>query len=144
MIIYGETNLWEMIRHCCDEKAYRDPQECFWSAQSVCFGTSSRILFFLLSMTPPSHKQAAGFAYFFSFFHLLKHVHFHFKHVREMASVSAAVTAFHRRAGDVCLWDTHKIDLATDTTTQSVLQGTAAPEGVPKSQKQSVSKSDKL
>lgn len=83
---------------------------------------------------------------FIYFFHLLKHVHLHFKHVREMASVSAAVTVFHRQAGGVCLWDTHKIDLATDTTTQSVLQGTAAPEGVPKSQKLSVSiiESDKL
>lgn len=63
-------------------------------------------------MTPPSHKQAGRFF----FFNLLKHVHLHFKYVKEMASVSAAVTAFGRQAGDVCLCDTDKIYHATDTT----------------------------
>lgn len=61
-------------------------------------------------MTPPSHRQAARFSSFFFrlffFLDLLKHVHLHFKHVKEMASVSAAVTVFGRQAGDVCLCDT--------------------------------------
>lgn len=75
----------------------------------------------------------------------LKRVHLHFKHVKEMASISAAVTVFCRQAGDVCLCDTDKIYLAADTTAQPVLQGTVAPKGVTESQKQSVSilKSDK-
>lgn len=46
-------------------KAYWDPQEGIWSTQSVCFCTSSYFAFFVLSMTPPSHRQAARFFFFF-------------------------------------------------------------------------------
>lgn len=83
-------------------------------------------MFFVLSMTPSSHRQAGRFF----FLDLLKHVHLHFKPVKEMASVSAAVTVFGRQAGDVCLCDTGKIYLAADTTVQHVLQGTVAQIGV--------------
>lgn len=115
-------------------KAYWDPQESIWSARRVCLCTSSHFVFFVLSVTPPSHRQAGG-----GFFFSLKHVHLHFKHVKEMASVSAAVTVFGRQAGDVCLCDTDKIYLAADTTVQRVLQGTVARMGVTESQKQSES-----
>ena len=47
-------------------KAYWDPQEDIWSTPSACFRTSSYIMFFLLSLTPPSHRQAGR--YFFLFF----------------------------------------------------------------------------
>lgn len=71
---------------------------------------------------------------------LLKHVHLHFKHVKEMASVSAAVTVFGRQAGDVCLCDTDIIHLAADTTMQHVLQGAGAQMGASwKRQKQAMS-----
>lgn len=95
-------------------------------------------------MTPPSHRQAARFSSFFFrlffFLDLLKHVHLHFKHVKEMASVSAAVTVFGRQAGDVCLCDTDRIHLAADTTMQHVLQGAGAQMGASwKRQKQAVS-----
>lgn len=76
-------------------------------------------------MTPPSHRQAGRF--FFS--HPLKHIHLHFKHVKEMASVSAAVTVFGRQARAACLCDTDKIYLAANTTLQHVLQGTVAQNG---------------
>lgn len=85
-------------------------------------------------MTPPSHRQAGRF-----FLDLLKHVHLHFKHVKEMASVSAAVTVFGRQAGAVCLCDTDKIYLAADTAVQHVLQGTIAQMGVTEGQNQCVS-----
>lgn len=49
-----------MIRHMfAVGKAHRDPQECFWRAQSVCFCTSLHFLSFVLSTTPSSHRQAA-------------------------------------------------------------------------------------
>lgn len=80
-------------------------------------------MFFVLSVTPPSHRQAGRFYFilFFSLVDLLKHVHLHFKHVKEMASASAAVTVFGRQARDVCLCDTDKkkyiyIYLAADTS----------------------------
>lgn len=79
-------------------------------------------MFFVLSMTPPSHRQAGRF--FFFFLDPLKHIHLHFKHVKEMASVSAAVTVLGRQAREACLCDTDKIYLAADTTAQHVLQGT--------------------
>lgn len=63
-----------------------------------------------------------------------------------MASISAAVTAFGRQAGDVCLCDTDKIHLAADTAVQHVLQGTVAQMGVTENQNQWVSilNTDKL
>lgn len=57
----------------------------------------------------------------FFFLDLLKRIHLHLKYVREMASVSAAVTVFGRQAVDVCLCDKDKIYLAADATIRSVL-----------------------
>lgn len=56
-----------------------------------------------------------------------------------MASISAAVTVFGRRAGDVCLCDTDKTQLTEDTTVQHVLQGTEAQMCVTENQNQWVS-----
>lgn len=80
---------------------------------------------------PPTDKLVD---FFFFSLDLLKHVHLHFKHVKEMASISAAVTVFGRQAGDVCLCDTDKIHLAADTTVQHVLRGTVVQMGVRENQ----------
>lgn len=126
-LLCAETNLWEMIRHMF--VGMKRPTETPRNASEVhevfAFAPPHILCSFCcLWHLPPTNKLLDLFYLFIFFFHLLKHVHLHFKHVREMASVSAAVTVSHRQAGDVCLWATHKIDLATDT----VSQGTVAPE----------------
>lgn len=87
-------------------KAYWDPRECIWSTQSVCFCTSSHFMFFVLSMTPPSHRQAGRF--FFFFFWISSNTSICILNMsRKMASVSAAVTVFGRQAGG-CLFMWHR------------------------------------
>ena len=100
-------------------KVYWDPQECIWSAQSVCFCTSSYFVFFVLSVTPPSHRQAG---WFFFFFGSPQTRHLHFKHVTEMAPVSAAVTVW-QTSQRTCLCDTNKIYMAADTSGSMCYEG---------------------
>lgn len=54
-----------MITHVVSKNLPR-PQEHIWSTQSVCFCTSSYFMFFVLSRTPPSHRQAGRFFWIFS------------------------------------------------------------------------------
>lgn len=106
---YGKTNLQEVIRHMfvVRKSLLRPPRNAFEVYKVFAFAPT-HILCSLcrLRHLPPTDKLVVCF---FVFFDLLKHVHLHFKHVKEIASISAAVTVFGRRAGDVCLCDTDKI-----------------------------------
>ena len=119
-------------------KAYWDPQESIWSTQSVCFCTSSYFAFFVLSMTPPSHRQAGRFFFSFFFWFSSNTSICILNMSRKWLPSQLLVTVFGRQAEDVCLCDTDKIYLALDTTVQHVLQGAAAQMGVTERQNQSV------
>ena len=116
LIYMGETNLWEVIRHMfvVSGKPARTPRKAF-EVQKVFAFAPPHILCSLCCVwhLPPTDKLLDFLPFFFLllllllfFLDLLKPVHLHFKHVKEMASVSAAVTVFGRQAGDVCLCDT--------------------------------------
>lgn len=106
---------------CCEPKPTETPKNAF-EVQKVFAFAPPHILCSLCCLwhLPPTDKLAD----FFYFLDPLKHIHLHFKHVKEMASVSAAVTVLGRQAREACLCDTDKIYLAADTTAQHVLQGT--------------------
>lgn len=130
IILYGETNLWKMIRHMfvVSKSLLRPPATHLKYTKCLLLHL---FIFCVLCVVYDTSLPQTSWQIFFS---PLKHIHLHFKHVKEMAPVSAAVTVFGRQAWDACLCDTDKIYLAANTTVQHVLQGTVAQMGVTQSQ----------
>lgn len=129
---------------CCGESVLRPPGT-FLTATKCLLLHLLTFCVLCVSLTPSSYRQAgrpspqAPPPSLFSV--VLKGAYLHFKRVRKMASVLAAVTVF-CRVKNICWCDADKIYLAADATLLLVSLCTREQKGVTEHHKQPVWASD--
>lgn len=102
IISRGETNLQETIRHMFVVSNSLPRPQGRHSKNTKCLFLHLLIFCILCLVDDTSLPQTSWEDFFLVVVHLLIRAHLHFKHVKEMASVSTAVTVSGRRVADVC------------------------------------------